>query len=109
MLIQQALENCNELELVPTDTMRRRAISCSNMTKSEEEVLLLTSGHNNKLDDAHQSCSYQKFRSILLNLAEEASRYRFQLVHQLVLSCSIDHRIDLQSSITEELTKVRRR
>jgi hypothetical protein len=95
MLTQQASENYNELEPVPTGTMHCRTIPCSNMTKSEEEALLFISGHSNKLDDAHQVCNCQELRSIPLNLAEKASRYRFQLVHQLTPSCSINHRIDL--------------
>jgi hypothetical protein len=85
MLTQQASENHNELEPVPTGTIHCRTTPCSNMTKSEEEAFIFISGHRNKLDDAHRSCNHQKFRSILLNLAEEASRYRFQLTYQLVL------------------------
>jgi hypothetical protein len=108
VLIQQTSENHNELEPVPTGTIYCRTTPRSNMTKSEEETFIFISGHINRLDDAHRSCNYQKFRLILLNLAEEASRYRFQLVYQLVLPYIIDHRIDLQSSTTEKPTMVRR-
>jgi Zn-dependent peptidase ImmA (M78 family) len=66
----------------------------SSAAKDKGETLSLPQIMSTHQDDALQSCNRQKFRSILLNPTKEAFQYRFQLVHQLVLSCGADHRID---------------
>jgi hypothetical protein len=99
----------NQLESVPIGTVYYRVVGCSSTTMSMRKAFCSPQVTMVHQDDAHQSCNYQELRSIMLNSADEASWYRFQLVDQLTLSCSIDHRVDLQSSTTEKLTKVRRR
>jgi hypothetical protein len=108
MLIQQASEKYNELELVPTDTMHYRAAPCSSMAESEEEAFLLTSDRINKFRQCSLSLQLSRTLIEFIEFGNEINSVPIPTsTSQLVPSHIVHHCTDLRSGTTGRLTKAR--